>query len=76
MTINEYFIRHRTDGLRRLADRAQTKLSYLLQLNYTPTKLPSIKMAKRLIDASDGELSFDGLLNPTKTLIRDSKKAA
>lgn len=75
MTLNEYFIQHGTKGLRELASKAGTKLSYLLQLNYTPTKRPSIPMALKLVDASDGVLTLEGLANPQKTLVRDARRS-
>lgn len=81
MTLNDYFILHGTKGLRALADAADTKLSYLLQLNHNPEKRPSMEMAQRLVDASmrlhgpDGALTYDGLAKPKKVLVRDARKA-
>lgn len=75
MTINDYFVRYGTKGLQGLADRAGTKLSYLLQLNYSPSKRPSITMASRLVEASGGELTLEGLANPKKVLVREARKA-
>lgn len=75
MTLNDYFIQYGTSGLRELADKAGTKLSYLLQLNYTPAKRPSIQMASRLVEASGGKLTLEGLANPKKVLVRDAKLA-
>lgn len=74
-TINAYFLAHGTEGLRTLAQKAGTKLSYLLQLNYMPTKRPSVAMAQRLIEASDGELTLEGLANPQKRLVREVRAA-
>lgn len=73
-TINEYFIKHGTAGLRALAEKAGTKPSYLLQLNYMPSKRPSIDLAQRLVEASDGELTFEGLANPQKRLAREARR--
>jgi len=73
-TINDFFIKHGTEGFRRLAERAGTKVSYLLQLNYMPSKVPSVRMAQRLIAASDGELTLEGLANPQKRLAREVRR--
>lgn len=75
MTLNDYFITHGTKGLRDLALKAGTKLSYLLQLNYTPTKRPSMEMASRLVDASGGVLTLEGLANPKKILVREARRS-
>lgn len=75
MTINDYFAKFGTKGLRELAARSGTKLSYLLQLNYVETKRPSMQMAVRLIEASDGLLTLDGLANPQKITIRERRMA-
>lgn len=75
MTLNEYFIKHGTQGLRDLAEKAGTKLSYLLQLNYSTGKRPSIPMALKLVEASDGALTLDGLANPQKNLVRVARRA-
>lgn len=71
MNINAYYIKHGTAGLARLADAAQTKLSYLKQLIYSEKKSPSMKMAARLVKASNNELTLEGLANPVKRLPRD-----
>lgn len=71
MNINDYYIKHGTSGIERLAQQAKTKLSYLKQLIYSPEKRPSISMAQRLVKASGGELTFDDLANPVKRLPRD-----
>ena len=76
MTLNDYFIKHGTKGLRELAEKAGTKLSYLLQLNYSTGKRPSIQMAQRLVDASGGALTLEGLANPKKSLVREARKVA
>lgn len=76
MTLNDYFIKHGTKGLRELAEKAGTKLSYLLQLNYSTGKRPSIQMAQRLVEASGGALTLEGLANPQKNLVREARKVA
>lgn len=73
-TLNDYFRNHGTEGLRALAERAGTKVSYLLQLNYMPTKRPSVKMCERLVKASNGALTFEGLANPKKVLVRNLER--
>lgn len=73
-TLNDYFLRHGTEGLRGLADRAGTKLSYLLQLNYSTEKRPSMLMAQRIAAASNGEITLDGLANPKKELVKRAGK--
>ncbi len=74
MTLNDYFMRHGTKGLRDLAEKAGTKLSYLLQLNYSTDKRPSIQMASRLVEASNGALTLEGLANPKKVLVREGRR--
>lgn len=64
MTIADFYEKHGLDGLRRLADGAGTDLSYIRALLYSPAKNPSLKMAIALVDASGGELTFDGLAYP------------
>lgn len=76
MTINDYFAKFGTKGLRELAARSGTKLSYLLQLNYVETKRPSMQLAVRLVEASDGILTLDGLANPQKATLRERRLAA
>lgn len=76
MTLSEYFSIHRMQGLRRLADETGCKLGYLQQLLYVPTKKPSMTVATRLIKASNGELTYEGLANPIKKLVRQPKQIA
>lgn len=76
MTLNDYFIKYGTAGLRALAKEAGTTVGYLLQLNYRPEKLPSIQMASRLVAASNGQLTLEGLANPQKVLAREARKAS
>jgi hypothetical protein len=73
-TLNDYFQKHRTEGLRILADKAGTKLSYLQQLNYDPRKRPSMERAKAIVAASNGEITLDGLANPEKRLVPKQRK--
>lgn len=74
-TLNEYFRRHRTKGFEELARKSGTKLSYLLQLNYNPDrKRPSIDLATKLIEASNGELTYEGLANPNYDRVERSSK--
>jgi len=65
MTLNEYYMTYGLDGLRELAKRAGTKVSYLLQLNYDSSKRPSLQMAQRIVEASGGVITLDDLANPT-----------
>lgn len=77
MTLNEYYLKHGTDGLNGLVERCKvpTKLSYIQQLIYSPKKRPSTQMAAALIEASNNELTLTGLANPVKVLQRDLKAA-
>lgn len=85
MTLNEFFIRHGSSGFEKLAEKAGTKVSYLQQLNYLPEKKrPSMAMAQKLVDASVelnrddpamSVLTFDGLANPKKVLVREARAA-
>lgn len=63
-TLAEYQAIHGTEGLRRLADATGTKLSYLRQLICNAGKKPSADMALKLIQASGGKLTLEGLVNP------------
>lgn len=74
MTLNDYFIKYGIKGLRELAEKAGTKLSYLLRLNHSTGKRPSIQMAQRLVAASDGAFTLEGLANPTKNLVHEVRK--
>ena len=69
-TLNAYYRRHRKAGFKALAEKAGTTMGYLYQLNYVPTKKPSLAMAKRLVEASNGEITYEGLDNPRKVLLR------
>lgn len=64
MTLSEYQQIYGTAGLIRLAERAETQLSYIRQLICTAGKRPSAAMALRLIRASDGQITLEGLANP------------
>ena len=66
MTITEYFIQHRHAGLRKLADGAGTKYRYMLQLVYKEERTPSARLIKKLIAASEGVLTFEGLSTPIR----------
>lgn len=70
-TINDYFLKYGTEGFRKLAAKAGTSVGYLQQLNYSTKKRPSISMAEKLIEASNGELTFEGLANPRKILVSE-----
>jgi hypothetical protein len=75
-TINDYLLKYGQAGFARLAKRAGTKVSYLNQLNYDTNKRPSMEMAQRLVKASGGEITLDGLANPKKRLVREVQKEA
>lgn len=63
-TIADFYQKHGLEGLRRLATRAGTDLSYVRALLYSPTKNPSLKQAIAFVYASDDELTFEGLAYP------------
>lgn len=63
-SIAEFYDHSGLEGLRRLAEGAGTDLSYIRALLYSPTKNPSLKMAIALVEASGGELTFEGLAYP------------
>jgi hypothetical protein len=71
MTLQEFVIKHGTAKLFAVAEAAGTKRSYINNLLYTinsghnPPKTPSIKLAKKLCEASKGELTMEGLATPT-----------
>lgn len=68
-TINDFYRAHRRRGLRELAQKTGTTDHYLMQLNYNPAKRPSVDMALKLIEATDGEITLEGLCNPVKKLM-------
>jgi hypothetical protein len=65
MTLYEYSLAHGTEGLRELAEKAGTKLSYIRQLMYEPNKRPSADMALKIIKASGDTITLHGLCNPS-----------
>lgn len=69
MTLSDYFKKFGRDGLRKLATKATTTDRYLIQLIYSPSRLPSIPLAKRLVEASGNLLTLKGLANPKKQLV-------
>lgn len=70
MTLNAYFLRHGRAGLRALALATGARFGYLQQLNYVTRKKPSMALALKLVAASGGEITLDGLANPVKVLKR------
>lgn len=70
--MTEYFNKYKTLGIRALAERANTKPSYLLQLVYSPTKVPSLPMALRLVRGSDRKLTFEGLAREPEEVEREA----
>lgn len=70
-TITHFYRTHGQKGLRELANSVGTTEGYLVQLSYNPKKRPSVGLAKKLIDASGGEITLDGICNPIKTLKQD-----
>lgn len=73
-TIAAYFAKYRIHGLRRLAKATHCKPGYLQQLVVNPKKRPSMSLAQRLVHASNGELSFEGLANPVRIWVRGPNK--
>lgn len=70
-TINDWYRAHRRRGLRELAEKVGTTDHYLMQLNYNPAKRPSADLALRLIEATDGAITLEGLCNPVKRLMSE-----
>lgn len=68
MNLHDYYKKHGTDGLVALAASVGSTLGYMQQLLYQPEKLPSIKMASKMVSASKGELTFEGLANPVRLI--------
>ena len=64
MTLAEYQAIYGTKGLVELAERAGTKLSYIRKLICVEGSVPSAPMCLRLIDASNGRLTLQGLVHP------------
>lgn len=69
-TLNAYFLKHGKAGLRHLAAKTGAKVGYLQQLNYVTRKKPGKKLALKLVEASNGEITLEGLDNPVKVLKR------
>lgn len=66
MNLQDYFLKHGMAGVARLAERSGLQKSYLLQLVYVPTRRPSLASAQKLVEASNGRLTLNGLANPYK----------
>lgn len=66
MGIGEFLEQYGRAELDRVAEKAGASKAYLLRLAYQPTAMPSLKLSKRLVEASDGRLTFEGLANPRK----------
>ena len=70
MTLQEYVLKYGTPRLIALSILCDTEYSYMNNLLYTinsghtPPKRPSLKLAKKMIDVTFGELTLDDLLNP------------
>lgn len=64
MTLAEYQQIYGTEGLRNLADSCGTKLSYIRKLICVTTNRPSSEMALKMIEASGGKLTLEGLVYP------------
>ena len=64
-TVKAFYDKHGQKGFDRIAERAETRTSYLRQLMYANGgKTPSLKMALAIVRASDGEISIEGLAEP------------
>lgn len=63
MRLSEYFLDFGQDAFLALAKKARASVSYLTRLAYT-RDLPSMPLAKRLVRASDGKLTLEGLSDP------------
>ena len=61
MNIRDYHKVAGNDGLQRLADKAGTSFDYIRQMMYG-FRRPSVTLAERLVEASDGQLDFVALL--------------
>ena len=66
MNLQDYFLNHGMAGLDKLAEGSGLRKSYLLQLVYVPTRRPSLSSAQKLVEASGGQLTLNGLANPYK----------
>ena len=61
-------------GLREIAKTAGTEEIYLVRLCYDACKRPSLGLADKLIRASEGFLTVEGLLNPARVSMRQLRK--
>ena len=72
MNLQEYLVKYGTQRLVCLAILADVSPGHILNLAYTvnsdhkPVKTPSMKLARKLVILSCGELTIDGLANPLK----------
>lgn len=70
MNLQEYTIKHGTAKLHVLAELVGCKPTYLNNLLYAVNnnpekpKRPSMALAQKLVDASGGQLTLNGLANP------------
>ena len=72
MNLQEYLVKYGTQRLVCLAILAGVSPGHILNLAYTvnsghdPVKTPSMKLARKLVILSLGELTMEGLANPVK----------
>lgn len=66
MGLADYLEKYGHKGLEELAEKAGTSKGYLTRLAYQPWARPSLNLAARLVKASGGVLTFEGLANPRK----------
>jgi len=66
MNAKEFFDTHGREQAERVATRAGTNLAYFVQIVYGHRR-PSVDLAKRLANASGGEMDVAALLGITDT---------
>lgn len=66
MNLIDYFTEHGHEGLKEIAEKAGTTYRYLLAMLYDEKRIPSLKLAIKLIEASDNLLTVEGLANPVR----------
>ncbi len=66
MNLISYFTEYGHDGLKELAEKAGTTYRYLLAMLYDEKRMPSLKLALKLIEASNNLLTVEGLSNPVR----------
>lgn len=65
MTLYDYYTKNGASAIAELAEKTQSSHKYLMGCVYR-ARCPSMQLASKLVAASGGQLTYEGLANPTK----------